>query len=294
MIVVLNLTLLLLCSSIWGRPQDVQPLERDLIPERFIKARPAKPSAPRSRRISYRRVNSSSSGKAGPKSATQLGLTIWRLRRATAAEVGERIIVQDNGQTVEWVPERVEAGRPLRIGEKIRISFESQQAGYLYVINREQYASGALGEPLLIFPTTRTRNGENRVAAGRLIEIPAQDDRPNFFTMRQTRMDQVGEQLIALVTPQPLTDLTITEKPLRLTDEVVSKWEQEWGAKTERFEMATGGGKAWTKVEQEAGANAAHQLTQDDPGPQTIFRIAAGPDQPRLIKVILRYVTRPQ
>jgi hypothetical protein len=217
-------------------------------------------------------------------------LTIWRLRRATAAEVGERIVVQEEGGVVEWIPERVEAGRPLRIGEKIRMSFESQQAGYLYVINREQYADGRLGEPLLIFPTTRTRNGDNQVAAGRLIEIPAQEDRPNFFTMRRGRMDQTGEQLIALITPQPLTELTIGAEPLKLTDELVSKWEQVWGATAVMFERANVGGKTWTRGEREAGADATRRLTQDEPGPQTIFRVAAGPDEPRLIKLTLRYV----
>ena len=128
-------------------------------------------------------MSAGSAGMSRTSPATQLGLTIWRLRRATAAEVGERIVVHEEGGVVEWIPERVEAGRPLRIGEKIRISFESQQAGYLYVINREQYADGRLGEPSLIFPTTRTRNGDNQVAAGRLIEIPAQEDHLNFFTM---------------------------------------------------------------------------------------------------------------
>jgi hypothetical protein len=184
----------------------------------------------------------------------------------------------------------VEAGRPLRIGEKIRISFESQQAGYLYVINREQYADGRLGEPLLIFPTTRTRNGDNQVAAGRLIEIPAQEDRLNFFTMRRGRMDQTGEQLIALITPQPLTELTIGAEPLKLTDELVTKWERLWGATAAMFERANVGAKTWTRGEREAGADATRRLTQDEPGPQTIFRVAAGPDEPRLIKLTLRYV----
>ena len=288
---IVNILPFILCLPLFAQPQNGRRLERDIVPEEFIKARPVKSSAARRERVRYRRVSIGSAGMSRTSPATQLGLTIWRLRRATAAEVGERIVVQEEGGVVEWIPERVEAGRPLRMGEKIRMSFESQQAGYLYVINRELYADGRLGEPLLIFPTTRTRNGDNQVAAGRLIEIPAQEDRPNFFTMRRGRMDQTGEQLIALITPQPLTELTIGAEPLKLTDELVSKWEQVWGATAAMFERANVAGKTWTRGEREAGADATRRLTQDDPGPQTIFRVAAGPDKPRLIKLTLRYVT---
>lgn len=53
--------------------------------------------------------------------------------------------------------------------------------------------------------------------------------------------------------------------------------------------MAGGAGKTWTKAEQEAGAYATRQLTQDDPGPQTIYRVAVKPGAPMLVKVGLRY-----
>jgi hypothetical protein len=286
----MNLLPFILCLSVFVQPQSARRLERDIVPEEFIKARPVKSSTSRRERVRYRRVNIGSARMSRTSPVTQLGLTIWRLRRARSAEVGERIVVQEEDEIVEWIPERVKAGRPLRIGEKIRMSFESQQAGYLYVINREQYAGGRLGEPMLIFPTTRARNGDNQVAAGRLIEIPAQEDRPNFFTMRRDRMDQVGEQLIALITPQPLTGLTIGATPLKLSEDTVKRWEQSWGADAAKFEMAAGVSKTWTRVEREAGADATRQLTQDDPAPQTIFRVAAGPDEPRLIKLTLRYV----
>jgi len=61
------------------------------------------------------------------------------------------------------------------------------------------------------------------------------------------------------------------------------------GALTEKFEMAGGSGKTWTQAEQEAGANGTRQLTQDDPGPQTIYRVAVKPGAPLLVKIGLRY-----
>ena len=85
------------------------------------------------------------------------------------------------------------------------------------MIDRERYAGGSTGDPYLIFPTTRTRGGDNRVAPGQIIEIPGQDDRPNFFTPRRSRLDQTGELLTVIVTPQPIAGITIGDKPLPLS-----------------------------------------------------------------------------
>jgi hypothetical protein len=275
---------------------------RDITPEEFVKSRPARSTAssesagrgrykPSGARPAKSSKLSKLSGAPNPDSsnATQLGLTIWRLRPSIAADSGARIIVHSEGETEEWTPERIESNTPLRIGERIRFSFESPQAGNLYVIDREQYAGGSMGDPYLIFPTTRTREGDNRVAPGRIIEIPSQDDRPNFFSLRRTRLDQIGELLTVIVTPQPIEGLAIGAKPLSLSSRQVAQWEKQWSASTEKFEMAGAAGKPWTRAEQEAGASGSRQLTQDDPGPQTIYRVAVKPDTPFLIKVELRY-----
>jgi hypothetical protein len=214
------------------------------------------------------------------------------LRPATAADTDARIIVQKEDETVELIPERLPANSPLHIGERIRFSFEAPQTGYLYVIDREQFADGSLGEPVLIFPTTRTRNGDNEVTAGKLVEIPAQEDRPNYFTLQRSRLantNQTGEVLTVIVTAKPLEGVTIGPKALTLTNEQVQKWEQEWSARTETFDLAGGAGKAWTKAEQEAGADGTRHLTQEDPEPQTIYRVAVKPGAPLLVKVGLRY-----
>jgi hypothetical protein len=272
---------------------------RHVIPEEFVKSRPARSNnsgaaSPSAKRANYRPASAKSAAsrakaKPFPSDAAQLGLTIWRLRASNAADSGARIIIHHDGETEEWTPERVASGTPLRMGERIRFSFESQQPGYLYVIDREQYADGSKGEASLIFPTTRTRGGDNRVAPGRVIEIPGQEDRPNFFTLRRTRLDQTGELLTVIVSPQPIEGVAIGDKPLRLSSQQVEGWEKQWAAVTDRFEMAGAAGKTWTQAEQEAGANATRQLTQDDPSPQTIYRVAVKPESPLLINVGLRY-----
>lgn len=261
---------------------------RQIVPEEFVKARQGKASTVK--RPGYRRAAAKSSAPIAPcVNCVQLGMTVWRLRPSQSADAGARIIVHEGEKEIEWTPERVEAGARLGTGERVRFSFEAAQPGYLYVIDREQYADGTLGEPYLIFPTTRTRSGDNRVTPGHLVEIPAQDDRPNYFTLRTSRADQRGEMLTVIVTPQPLADVTVGERALKLSAEQVAKWEQTWGAKAERFEMAGGAGRAWTVAEQQAGADATRQLTQDEPGPQTVYRVAVKPGETLLVKVALLY-----
>jgi hypothetical protein len=263
---------------------------RGILPEEFVKARKAKARTanPATKRTLYRKAGDSASATQTGTFA-QLGLTIWRLRPAKTTDTGARIIVHHDAETVEWTPERITAHTPLNLGERLRFSFEAPRAGYLYVIDREQYADGSTGEPSLIFPTTRTRGGDNRVEPGKLIEIPGQDDRPNYFTLRQSRTDQAGELLTVIVSTQPLPGLEIGAQALQLSASQVRQWEQQWGARTETFEMAGGAGKTWTKAEQEAGANGTRQLTQEEPGPQTIYRVAVKPDAPLLVQVGLRY-----
>lgn len=227
---------------------------------------------------------------------TVIGITLWRLRPTRAADTGERIITHDGPDSITWLPERVSSSGRLSEGDRIRMSIEAARTGYLYVVDQEQYADGSKGEPYLIFPTTRTRGGDNAVKAGRVIEIPAQDDSPPYFTLKRTRVDHVGENLIVLVSPTPIEGLAISEKALRLSDETLTKWEKSWGAQTGRLEMVNGDGKPWTRQEKEAGADGTRSLKEDEPAPQTIYyRAGVNNTEPALVKVELRYArTRPR
>lgn len=217
---------------------------------------------------------------------TVVGVTIWRLRRANRTDSGERLIVHDDNATKEWVPERISAGTRLVQGDKLRISVEAVRAGYLYVINREQYADGTLGEPYLIFPTTRTGGGDNQVAIGRLLEIPAQGDSPPFFTMRKSRPDHVAEVVSVLVSPTPLDEVQITDKAQKLSDAQVAKWESSWGSSVGRLEMATAG-QPWTREEKDSTTRA---LTASAPAPQLLFyRPMLKSTEPLFVKLKLQY-----
>src|SRR5688500_7514550 len=197
-----------------------------------------------------------------------VGVTIWRLRPAGRSESGERIIVHDDNAGKEYVPERISANTKLVAGDRLRVSVEAARNGYLYVIDRELYADGTLGEPYLIFPTTRTLNGDNQVSVGKLAEIPAQEDSPPFFTIRKSRPDQVAEMVSLLGTPSQIVGVQITDKAQKLTEAQVAKWEKSWSDSVGRLEMETVGQK-WTREEKDAAGTRT--LTASAPPPQMLF-----------------------
>jgi len=218
-----------------------------------------------------------------------VGVTIWRLRPALPRDSGERMIVHDDPGNKQWMPERISPETKLVQGDKLRISVEGARKGYLYLIDREQYADGSLGEPYLIFPTTRTLNGDNRVDVGKLTEIPALEDSPPYFTVRKSRPDHVAEVLSVLVSPTPLEGVAITDKAQKLSDQQVAAWEKEWSSGVGFLEMDKSVGQTWTKEERDAGTNT-RALTPEGPAPQLLFyRAAAKPTDPLFVKLQLWY-----
>ena len=278
--------LLLACGAFVVGAQD--DATRSITPEKFLKARPAPTAA--AARPTYRPAEPRKPAMKIPagSEAVELGVTIWRLRAAKAGDVA-RLLVQEVESTTQWTPERVPVGAPLAPGDRVRLSIESPRAGYLYVIDREEYADGTSSEPFLIFPTTRTRGGDNKVAGGRLIEIPSQEDRPPFFTMRPSRPDQTGERLTIVVTTEPVKDLTPAAEPLKLARATVDDWEARGSAAVERLEMIGGAGRAWSRAEQRAGADATRLLRQDDPPPQTLFRVLVRQPDLMAVNVVLAH-----
>ena len=246
---------------------------------------PASKKTPSRRRANYRVATPSVPvDNVAPESV--VGVTIWRLRPARRTDAGERLIVHEDNATTAWLPERISPSTRLVQGDRLRITVEAVRGGFLYVINREQYADGSVGEPYLIFPTTRTASGDNEVAVGKLIEIPDQDDAPPFFTMKKSRPDHVAEVVSVFVTPKPLEGVQITDKPQRLTEAQVAEWEKTWGSSVGNLEMATDG-QSWTRVEKEARTRA---LLPSAPAPQLVFyRPGAKPTEPMFVKLKLSY-----
>jgi len=304
---VVNRALLVICCCLFSgsvvaqtqQPNDEES-SRQIVLERFNTARPLSEAAKAGMNSGaaakppvYRRTGAARIGRRGarPPITEEIGVTIWRLRPLRDSDQGGRVLVLDGLKQAQYTPERIEAATPLNVGDRVRITVESPRPGFLYIIDREQYADGSFGEPMLIFPTSRTRGGDNRVMPGRLIDIPAQEDQYSYFTAQPagSRRDQVAEVLHVIVSPQQLP-LSITDQPLRLAASQVAEWEKLWGGLTETLELIGGAGRAWTNEEKAASAANGRQLTQGGPPPQTVYRVAARKaGGPLMVTVPLRY-----
>ncbi len=261
-------------------PAQDEASSRQIVLDRFNKARPAEASAKASvrnraalRAAIYRRTGPLRMRISARVQFEEVGVTVWRLRPTRSSDEGGRVLVQEGLKQSEWTPERIEADTPLNIGDRVRLTVESPRPGFLYIIDREQYADGSFGEPMLIFPTLRTRGGDNRVEPGRLIDIPAQEDQYSYFTAQPAGdRRQVAEVLTIILVPQPLP-LQIAAQPLKMAETEVNGWEKLWGG----------------VAEQAAGAALGRQLTQTGPPPQTVYRVARKAGGPLLVTVPLRY-----
>ncbi|MCI0336857.1 MAG: DUF4384 domain-containing protein [Acidobacteria bacterium] len=284
---------------VMARAQDPpQEDERRLWDSEFLKKRgKAKTPPPDRKSTAYRRVtpknpppeNKPAENKASEEKVVgeMLGVTIWRVRpsRQSDSQEARLLVEEEEGKSkAEGTLERVDSETTFAAGDRVRLALESPRDGYLYVIDREQYNDGTFSDPYLIFPTLRKRNGDNSVTAGKVIEIPER----STFGLKPQRKDYAGEILTVIVTQQPLSEVSIGSSMVKLDRELFARWEKQWSAPVERFDLMGGAGKLYTKVEKEAGQDGARLLTQEDELPQTLYRIVTRPGNPLLINVSLR------
>lgn len=231
----------------------------------FEKSRPATASrkTPKyKRRTPKVNVSALNSGTLENKT---IGVTIWRLSRSGK-------------------PVRVESNTALAIGDKVFLTIEVPYAGHLYVVDREKYKDGSFGDPELIFPDTRIREGKNKVEPGVLIRIP---DGDNYFKLTRSTVDHVGESLTIMVKEKPIPDLKIGAEPLKLSKALFAEWEKNWYIQIERFEMDGGPGQPITEAEIKARPDGERKLTLEDPYPQTIYQVMVKKGNPVFISLPL-------
>lgn len=264
-----------------SRPAPAQPVRKPATPPRY---RPASDPLPK---------------KVTSANSEVLGVTVWLLSDSSEDKDGARILRPKSGVKTNFTAKRVEVATKFAEGQKLRLSIEVPRSGFLYVIDREQYADGSFSQPYLIFPLSRSE--ENRVLKGRVFELPQAGDEA-FFAVSQLnesgKSPLVADWLTVLVTPTPLTGLP---KPIRkpnsdydiipLPESLVMDWEKKWGGNAEIGELEGGAGQLYTTREQAAG-NRKQRLNQADPLPQTVFRVAAKPRQPLLVKIPLQIAAK--
>lgn len=280
-------------SASWNAP-TYHRVKPSSAPVRRRPVASAKPAPAKNNTVSKKADPAPAKTKpAAAPEVREVGVTLWRLRPAKATDTGPGFQVLQAGQMVVMTPERIAGTAPVALGEHVRLSIESPRDGYLYVINREQYADGNTGAPALIFPTTRIRGGDNRVSAGRLVDIPDASDPQPYFTLTSNQKAgqprNVGELITILITPRPLEGITAGRSPIALDPAQVAKWETDWEAEvSEVLEMNGGAGRVWTREEKQAG-EATRSLTQADPTPQTIYRVAGRASEPLMLTVQMLY-----
>jgi hypothetical protein len=217
-----------------------------------------------------------------------VGVTVWRLRPSKPSDTREiRSLIHEDDADQEWTPERVAADEPLKEGQRVRISTEAAQEGYLYIIDRDEYAGGTWSDPYLIFPTLRTRGGDNHVVPGMVVEIPSPDDNPPYFKVQRSRPDQIDEVLTILISPKPLAEVKIGRQRSKLSEEQFARWERLWKVKSSRLGDAAHEGAVYTPAEKEAG-HGGKLLTRGDPLPQIMYHLESRPGDAVMLDLPLR------
>lgn len=272
--------LLLPCTvqlAVLAQSQNETP--RAIVSDDFINARPQpKPrrkSAGHSRKSSRAYHLASTPLDRFGSGTLQVGVTLWKLQRGSGFD--------SRRAQPQWIATRVEADTRFRPGDSLRLSVESPRAGFLYVVDRDWFLDGSSGETNLIFPV---RGDDNRLYAGRLIDIPAEGREP--FTAKP-QPNQAGEVLTIIVTSTPLP-LPISTRPLRISPQQLLEWNGRWNTLAARFEMNDGAGQVRTVAEQQAASlTRMRQLTRDDPAPQTIYLVTPSGSDGFLFNVLLSY-----
>ena len=287
-------------AALPARAQAPGDTTRQLWDTEFVDKRPkpAQPAAkPKPRRY---KPASTASKRPAPQPASPdavdslVGVTLWRLRPPVASDAaGSRMLVHKpaaapgSTEKVALTPERIDIAGPLVEGQFVRLAIESPRAGHLYVVDREVYADGSRSAPVLIFPTTRLAGGANAVEAGRVVEIPAQTDDPEYLTVTRTRPDQVSEAITIIVAPEPIAGVEVGADAQTLKAETFAEWERTWAVTAERLELEGGKGETYTAAEAKAGADPKTLLTQDDPLPQTLYRLSVKKGAPVMVTIEL-------
>lgn len=248
-----------------------------------------------------------------------IGVTIGRGRRATDAELKDHNIAKvrvTNGD--EHVLERISDSTAVADGTLMQMIIEflahsdaagirlTDQIGYVYVINREQYPDGKYSPPRLIFPTRRTYGGDSRLLPGKTVTLPA-PARAWKVSRSASGTAQAFETYTIIVSPTPLKDSSGRELQrgnleagsLKLDEKLVAGWVRLWGGGEWRGDLENGEGQLITQREQSASGDPSRSerstdeessdLTKDDAPPQIIYRKVLRPGGTMLVTVKLPF-----
>jgi hypothetical protein len=222
----------------------------------------------------------------------RIGVTVWRVDASGEKNKSKSLTEQDARSSDGRRLERLSADAILAIGDSVKIGVESlTHSGYLYIIDREKYADGSSGQPILLYPTLRYRDGDNSVRPGDVTLLPG----PNreIVIKADTGTTQVAEELTIIVSPTRLIDpLQLQSEQVKLSSSQLLNWLQMWSRPELQIDQIDAAGLSMTRRELAAGGNQSkglHEqaLTQNDPLPQTIVEMKVKNGDPIITTVTL-------
>lgn len=290
---------------------------RSITSDDFAKARPAASSnsGPRRSSVKYNLVRRDKkqirwkSTKAvvkrpqpkGKMISNDIGITIWKMRRALAVDAGVLLPVKVGSSVEMWSSVRVDPLSPFKAGDLIRLAVESPATGYLYVINSEISSDGSYGDPSLIFPAPA--NQYNSVTAGMLVDIPDQKEPFPYFKLEPKKGNYAGELVAVVITPVKL-NFQVDEKGKILnigsvidlnlgidvqvfgststTEQLYTQAEADSSCGSKSRELVR------VKQEQSPCGTTSRSLTRDEPLPQAIYRVNTYRGRPAVALIELR------
>jgi hypothetical protein len=221
---------------------------------------------------------------AGTKYA-QVGVTIWRVD-----EGHSKGSVEQEGE--EQTIERVDTNSPYTDGDTIRLTIESPTAGFLYIIDQEQYSDGSYSPAMLVFPTLKTRKGKNFVSTWESVDIPAFPAVWRFTPRKleecELRKEQTREVLTIIISQKRLVaPQRLGDEQLKLNKGEFENWRSRWQKPIQQFDVEGAVGEIFStrgieQVGEEAGAG-------NEIGAQTTYRVAIMPGTPIFVTLPLKF-----
>jgi hypothetical protein len=223
----------------------------------------------------------------------RIGVTIWRLS-PTECPIADCPLPTGSSKSLVDTATRIEDNSPLSTGERVRLALESlSHSAFIYIVDREQFADGTLGNAYLIFPTRNINGGKNWAQPGLQIQLPRAD---GCFCVksRNPQKDLVADRLIVIVSPtQLLGSDEIGEREILMPTKLAGLVKLAEQARTYRGSLQGGGGLTQTPQEVRAGSkglfDTAPVLTRSDLPPQNFYQSSTPKGSSAVFSFSLRY-----
>jgi hypothetical protein len=225
----------------------------------------------------------------------RLGVTIWRLTPTQCPIPGCSVpATNQRGLMDTAAPIRVDDNSAFSTGERVRLGLELlSSGGFIYIIDREQFADGTFGEPYLLFPTKSINEGNNWARPGMQIQLPRAE---GCFCVKSRNAEKtlVADSLIVIVSPTPLLQTDeIGIKEIPLPSKLISFLKRPANEIVYRGSLKGGSGLAQTSPEHAAGAKGLFDteptLTQNDLPPQNLYQSSIGAGSAAVFSFSLKY-----